>query len=94
MSEIIEVTPSQKKVLEIIEGAIRKNEKITMKEIAHRTGLSVSAVSGALSGRKDKSLGLYSKVPELRDFIVLNVRSGTKEDYDVSFIKNSIKSKK
>jgi len=94
MSEIIKVTTSQKKVLEIIEGAIRENKKLTMKEIAQRTGLSVSSVSAALSGRKDKSNGLYSKVPEIRDIIVFNVRSGTKEEYDVSFIKNNIKSKK
>ncbi len=91
MGNKIEVTPTQKKILDVINAAIVKKEEITLKEIVKRTGLSMSSVSAALSGRKDKSDGLYKKLPELKLIIAFNVRSRTKMEYDVSLIKRAAK---
>jgi len=88
VSNVIEVTPTQKLVLDVISEAIKHDEQLSLKDIAERTRKSTTAVNAALVGRKKyKSDGLYTKVPELRNIIVYRVRGKTK--YDVSLIREA-----
>ncbi len=81
MTEYIMVTPTEKRILECIDEALKNNKNISIPEISKKLGLNIHTIYLALS----KYEGLYYKIPELR----LLIGRRPKIEYDISKIKEA-----